>query len=93
MEPLTIETANKIYDILVNYGGAREEERDSFIDNHVLFDKDVCDEWRFQGKFGFGGKYWRKRNSITCYTEDLLPETDRLLQKINEELKKLNHEI
>lgn len=76
---------NKIYDILVEFGGAAEFMRTTFIYHHL---KD-CTEWRFQGKFGFGGKYRSRTNTIDYYSEDQTEELDELCQKINDELSKV----
>ena len=46
--------ANAIYDILVEHGKARNNERSSFIQKFL---SDEASEWRFQEIFGFGGKY------------------------------------
>lgn len=86
---LDFEKANKIYDILVNLGGAVESFRDSFIYHHVFTEeKHSCDEWRFSGKLGFGGKYRSRTNSVDCYKEDENSAIIRLIEKINHELKK-----
>jgi hypothetical protein len=78
---------NKIYDVLVGLGGAPEIYRDDFIYHHL---KNDCDEFRFQGKLGFGGKYRSKTNSVDCYLEDSTPERLKLIDEINEELKQQN---
>ena len=83
--------ANKIYNILVEIG-ASERMRNGFI---YLFshDNDI-EEWRFQGKLGFGGKFWNEYSHInksynwrvSCYSED---ETPEILQIINDTNTKL----
>jgi len=83
--------ANKIYDILVTLGGAFEPERDSFIYHHSK-NKDICTEWRFQGKLGFGGKYYSDLNVVDCYSEDETPTILKLIEKINIELKNVHDE-
>lgn len=83
------EEANKIYDILVNIGGASESERDKFVYDHCE-SKNIATEWRFCGKFGFGGKYRSKINKVTYYPEDETFERIDLLSKINIELSKIN---
>ena len=61
--------SNKVWDILVAYCGANEDWREYF--NRIWPD---CEEFRFQGNQGFGGKVWAPvRNQapyITCYKED-----------------------
>lgn len=88
---LTREFAIKVYDILVNLGGASESMREAFIHAHSLdaYDEIPCWEWRFEGKLGFGGKYWSKRNKVDCYQEDENPERLKLIEQINAELAKI----
>lgn len=76
--------ANKIYDILVEMGGASESMRSDFVHYHTIFEK--ATEWRFQGRLGNGGKYWNERNCVTCYPEDETPFTMQLIALINESL-------
>jgi len=73
----------KVYDTLIEVGGAPLAEKESFVDAHV---KGQCCEWRFRGKFGFGGKYWQERNKINCYPEAETPERLKLIQEINKKL-------
>lgn len=47
----------------------------------------MCNEWRFSGHLGFGGKYWSQRNDVTCYQEDMTEERRILIDKTNEKLK------
>ena len=60
---------NEVYTVLVEFGGASESMRDSFIHNHTS-EEFPCAEWRFCGKLGYGGKYWRRENRVSCYRED-----------------------
>jgi hypothetical protein len=78
---MTNEIANKIYDVLVVVGGASKHMRDSFVYAHTS--DEICDEWRFSGNLGFGGKYWKKRNLVNYYSEDETKERDILVDKIN----------
>lgn len=77
---------NNVYDVLVQYGGAREEERDDFIYHHCT-NEYGCDEWRFRGYFGFGGKYRSSPNIVTYYSEDETEELKRLKNFIDNKLK------
>ncbi len=43
-------------------------------------------EWRFQGKLGFGGKYYSGRNVVDCYTEDRDDKTTKIIEELNEKL-------
>lgn len=81
--------ANKVYDILVETGGAREDERAGFLFHHCE-NEYGCGEWRFRGVFGFGGKYLSKRNIVTYYSENETPKIKKLAEKINDELSKVN---
>lgn len=76
------ELANRVYDLLVSLGGADESERQSFIYHHCD-SKDGCDEWRFRGKLGFGGKYRSTTNTVTCYQEDETPQIMDTIVQIN----------
>ncbi len=85
---MTPDLANKIYDVLVHRGGASEYERDAFVNYHT--DESITyKEWRFQGKFGFGGKYRSKYNTIHCYSENETPELLNLMNEINNILTEL----
>jgi len=84
---LTTEFANKVYDILVKFGNALEDERDDFIYHHT--ETNICTEWRFRGKFGFGGKYRSTWNGVTAYSESITPDMKKDLDIINLELKKI----
>ncbi len=85
---MTEDFANKVYDILINMGGASEDMRDSFVYHHVK-SKDGCDEWRFGGKLGFGGKYRSRTNSVDCYAEDETSQRKNIISQINNELSNL----
>lgn len=66
---MTKQRANEIFDVLVKYAGASETLRDDFTFNHCL-GADSCNEYRFYGSLGRGGKYYRERNKVNCYVED-----------------------
>jgi len=85
---LTVEQANKVYDLLVSIGGAYEPDRESFIYHHCE-SKHICEEWRFQGKLGFGGKYRSESNMVDCYHEDINDETNKVINELNAELSKI----
>lgn len=89
MEKITEEKANKIYDILVSLGGANESERDNFIYYHIESFYG-CDEWRFGGKLGFGGKYRSITNRVDCYQEDEDVERIKLIEEIDSALLKID---
>lgn len=57
MEILDEKIANEVYDVLVMCGGALSTDRVAFIQAHTVKDH-PCNEWRFQGHFRFGGKFY-----------------------------------
>jgi hypothetical protein len=85
---ITKEKANKVYNLLVDIGGAYESDRDNFIYHHVE-SKYGCDEWRFSGKLGFGGKYRSDYNRVDCYREDETPQRIKLMEELNDALAKI----
>ena len=85
---MDVKQFNKVYDILVEMGGASESMRSSFIQNH-LDEQFPCYEWRFMGKLGYGGKYRSRKNAVDCYSEDETPERMKLIEQINEVLQKI----
>jgi hypothetical protein len=87
-ELLSKDKANKVYDLLVSIGGATERMRESFIHTHCV-NENGCGEWRFQGKLGFGGKYFSRNNRVCFYTEDETPERNEIRTQLNAELVKL----
>lgn len=85
---LSKDRMNNIYDLLVTIGGANEDDRSSFIYHHCE-DEYGCSEWRFRGKFGFGGKYRSYSNCVTYYPEDETQEMKDLCSYLNNELSKV----
>lgn len=84
---MTIEKAIAIHKLLVEIGGAECRDEMNFVHHHTC--DELCDEWRFMGKLGFGGKYWRLTNRVTCYREDETPERLEIIKILNTELAKL----
>lgn len=86
--------ANAIYDILVQECGAREDERPSFLFHQTA---EQVSEWRFCGKLGFGGKFWRQGGSlftkeliyVDCYKEDRTPERQAMIEAASKRLAAL----
>lgn len=78
--------AERVYSLLVSIGGAAEMMRGAFVSTHAEGD---CQEWRFGGKLGFGGKYRAERNQVDYYSEDDVPETRAVARELNEALAKL----
>lgn len=83
---MNADLANKIFDLLESIGGAHESMRSDFVHNHT---EATCDEYRFQGHLGFGGKYRRWKNGVDCYREDETPERLDIIKRLNEALQKL----
>lgn len=77
---------NWVYTTLVRVAGALESQREDFIAAH-LDPKYPCQEWRFQGFLGFGGKYYAGGNRVSCYSEDLNPSRESIIEETNRELE------
>lgn len=82
---MTPTTANAVWDILVAECEANVSERDSFV--HYVTHDGI--EYRFQGVFGFGGKFRPKPMSVDYYPEDQTPERDAIMVTVNRKLKEL----
>ncbi len=84
------DTAEKIYDILVETCGAQPNKRSEFV---AIVNR--TNEYRFQGSLGFGGKFWNSGNrwTVSCYTEDETPEAKQMIQQADEQLKTLLKEL
>ncbi len=79
--------ASETFDVLVKHAGASESMRGDFVHNHTS--ETPCDEYRFQGTLGFGGKYWRKTNSVSFYTEDTNADRIKTFTETNKALAML----
>ena len=86
MDPREEARFNRAYDVLVEYAGAPPGWRGSFIYDHA--DR-RCDEWRFQGHLGMGGKFRRLRFTIDCYREDETPERLVIIKMVNKLLAQI----
>ena len=92
------ETANLVYDILVEECKAPESMRDAFVCHHINELHQVCEkhayrsnEWRFQGNLGFGGKFWQSKERwyVDCYSEDMADMQKPIIDKANKRLSDL----
>ncbi len=83
---MTEEQANAVYDVLAEHAGASEGQRDEFAFMHV---NGCCDEYRFIGSLGFGGKFWRRDWRVSCYREDETPERVEAIRVANDALAEL----
>lgn len=94
MRKISHDQALRAYDILVEHAGARDDEgeRQAFA-QHVAHVERPCQEYRFQGKLGFGGKFWnddrRETPFVNCYSENATPERTSIILKTNAALAAL----
>lgn len=90
MRALTVEQANAVWDVLVEHAGASEAGREDFV---IVQAAGRCDEYRFIGSLGFGGKFWtstsERRWYVTAYPEDTTPERQRVIDVTNAALSGL----
>lgn len=89
---LTQAVADKVYDLLVAFGAADQEvERDSFVYFHSHEAQSISNEYRFQGVFGFGGKFRNDCRSfyVDYYCENANPYLDWLQADLNQQLHQL----
>ena len=79
-------TAESIFDVLASICGAPETHRIPFI-AYLASNKDG--EYRFQGKLGFGGKFYFNRRSfrVGYYPEDFTPDRQALTIAANRGLQ------
>lgn len=78
-----------VYAVLVELGGANINNRADFVHNYTT-NPEAC-EWRFCGRFGFGGKFYRcwDRYYVSMYSEDRTPELTTLLDALNQQIADL----
>ena len=83
--------ANAIFDILVKECGAFDDDRLGFVYNQTA---EPVSEWRFCGKLGFGGKFWRNNGKwyVNCYREDETPKRMKMIEAANKRLELLANE-
>ncbi len=87
--------ANRIYDVLVDLGGANPH---SGCREHVMTSqiRQKVDEFRFGGSaLGSGSKFHRRGGEwfVTYYPEDRKPDSEAKLRKINDTLASLRAEV
>lgn len=87
MKKLTEDQAFCIYDILMATCGAMDHWRENFV-YHMTRD---CQEFRFGGDLGSGGKLYNNSNGVyvAYYTEDTTPEREAMQTLANQRLKTL----
>lgn len=88
MNKLPPKKAEHVWDALEIFGGAHPADREDFL--YAVTTTGIT-EWRFQGKLGFGGKFWLSNGRwyVSCYSEDLTPERIELVKRINDLLEDL----
>lgn len=89
---ITLEIANRVWDVLVREAGANEGvERESFL-HHAVGQKYV-QEYRFQGELGFGGKVFLREQDVGWrvyyYPEDRNPLREEICKRTNVALAKI----
>lgn len=67
----------------------RKHWRKDFVFHHCR--PDFPKEYRFCGRLGFGGKFWRTNGKfyVNCYTEDETPLRLQIMATANERLANL----
>lgn len=77
---------NQVYDLLIREAGARDyiHDQTSFVDAYCKIQYPAT-EYRFGGKLGWGGKFYRSgdRFTVSCYPEDRSVEIDAIIKKVN----------
>jgi len=80
----------KVYEILVEH--AEAPTADHWVEGFIeAFTNQTYTEWRFGGRLGTRGKFYRKgcRYYVLCAHEDRNPTRDHTIVKVNELLSKL----
>lgn len=102
MNPLSESEAAAVWQVLVDHAGAPDHamSRDAFVQFQST---NVCEESRFQGSLGFGGKFRRNRVwiggtraeswTVDCYAEDMTADRQAVIDKTNEALAELRKEV
>lgn len=101
--PITAVQANAVYDVLVEHCGANDDlggpdwsltPRDEFVFHQT---REVQREYRFQGRLGFGGKFYRDGSwdhwRVGCSREDVTPERQQMIDAANAALAELRARV
>ncbi len=101
MIPLSEADAAAVWQVLVDHAGAPDHamSRDAFVQFQAAR---TCEEYRFGGSLGFGGKFRRsvlcacpehgEQWTVDCYPEDETPERLAVIDKTNAALAELREE-
>jgi len=90
--PITLEWAEKIYEILVRVCGApcETDSKSSFFYHQT---KGSSFEYHFRGVFGAGGKFWNNHSwYVNYYQERETPAFKKIQEQANKELEALYQE-
>lgn len=87
---MTRETADKIFDILMDTTGVKEVQRGEFLHHR----DDIIEFRLYTGQLGFGGKFWNNggRWYVTCYRESETPDILGRIARANERLVRLKEQ-
>lgn len=88
------ETLGKVYDVLVECAGARDDAYDkrTFVQCALRWDYNFTFEYRFMGNLGGGGKIWLPLDGepyVNCYRESETPERKAMMEETNRKLSAL----
>lgn len=90
--PINLTEATMVLNILRHECGYKIDNHE--VDNFLRNIMEGCQEWRFMGALGFGGKFRNNGNNdntpyVDCYPESRTPERDTMIAKANERLAQL----
>lgn len=79
----------EVYAVLVELGRAHADTCEDFVSNYANNQSAI--EWRFCGRFGFGGKFYRtpSRCYVSYYFEDRTSDLDVQIDAMNEQIAAL----
>lgn len=87
MKKMPEDLAQKVYDLLKEKCGADARLQPEFV--YYFCGPNPGNEFRFQGKLGFGGKFRFPRFTVDCYPEDETPERLEMIKEANKALAQL----
>jgi hypothetical protein len=84
---ITENYAREIFDILVEDVSANKNSLEEFL----VWSENGEREFRFVGCLGYGGKFWNYNDKwyVNCYSEDLTPKRQTVIDKVNDKLAAL----
>jgi hypothetical protein len=72
----------------MEHAQAPKSAKSNFLYHHAI-DEEPCDEWRFQGMLGYGGKYFRQKNRVDCNVGDDTPAVKAVITTLNDALAQI----